>query len=512
MSLTSGQVVGQRYRVLDEIATGGMGSVHEVERLEDAAHFAIKVIRGDLVQGGTTLERFRREAQLLSKIDHPGVVQILDAGLLEDQSAFFVMELLEGETLLDYFRREAPMSASDASTIIGGVADALDAVHGLGIIHRDLKPANIILAGETVKLVDFGIAKAADVTRLTMTGQMVGTVRYMAPEQIIGEAVDHRADIYALGVMAWAALAGRPPFPGSGMETAEHVLAGAPRLDEVAPDLGEAICAAVHRAMSREASRRFESAGAFAAAFAEAAVGAPKVTTRPSTGFMPLAATVVDRPRRPPEEAARAAEAPSPGPTTAATATATGHVEEGRTRFGRWIAGGLVAALVLGGIVGILFMQPGFSGESDGSPASADGVALRRVEAAATPDHAAAAARPVRVSSEPSGALVEMDGAVLGNTPIELPMRGAEKYALTLSLGGYEPAQVAIGQGTDEEVLVTLVAAAPGHPSSAMRRRQVEALDPWNHGAADQAPAPDPAPAATPAMSSSGGEVYNPWD
>ncbi len=512
MSLRSGQVVGQRYRVLDEIATGGMGSVHRIERLEDGATFAIKVIRRDLIQGGTTLERFRREAQLLSKIDHPGVVQVLDAGLLEDQSAFFVMELIEGETLLDYLRREAPLSAGDASRIIVGVADALDAVHGLGIVHRDLKPANIILAGETVKLVDFGIAKAADVTRLTMTGQMVGTVRYMAPEQIIGETTDHRADIYALGVMAWAALAGSPPFPGSGMETAEHVLAGAPPLGKVAPDLGEAICALVHRAMSREPSRRFESAGAFAEAFAEAAVGAPKVTTRSSTGFMPLAATVVDRPRRPPEEAARAAEAPSPGPTGTATATApaTGHVEEGRTRFGRWIAGGLVGALFLVGIVGILFMQAGFSGESEGAPASADGVAPRRGEAAAS-ERAAADARRVRVSSEPSGALVETEGAVLGNTPIELPLRGAENYVLTLSLGGYEPAQVTIGEETAEEVSVALLAEAPGHPSSAMHRRQVQVLDPWDPSTADLAPVTAPA-APPPAMGSAGSEVYDPWD
>jgi len=270
-----------------------MGVVYEVRRDTDDAPFALKVVREKIAKGKKTAQRLRREAQVLARLHHPGVVKMVDAGLTDSGHVFLVMELLEGETLLQYLVREAPVAPSTLVPIVDGIAAALDAVHQAGIVHRDLKPSNVIVTPSGVKLVDFGVAHGAEYVRLTVTGQVVGTVRFMSPEQLTGSAeIDHRTDVYALGIIVWASMAGGPPFTGNPMQLTMQIAEGAPRLDVLLSYVEEGLADVVHRAIAVRRDERPSSAGAFAREFREAAIGVePTVTDLEPTGFAPIPAT-----------------------------------------------------------------------------------------------------------------------------------------------------------------------------------------------------------------------------
>jgi serine/threonine-protein kinase len=322
MTLAVGAEVGGRYRVDYHIASGGMGSVYAVHHRDTGHRHALKVLKQTGGDGASTLERFRREAQLLDSFDHRGVVKMTDAGVMEDGSAFLVMELLEGETLLSFLRREAPIEPRRLVPIVRGMAEALDAVHGTGVIHRDLKPSNVFLTPDGIKLVDFGVAFGVDLVSLTMSGQVVGTVRYMAPEQLEGRrALDARADVYSMGLIIWAALAGRPPHGGTIAQSTMSIMGGTPRLETFAPAIPPRLADVVHRAIARRREDRFETAGAFTAAF-EAALSEPAGRADPGlrwaherTGFQPLPPTREVPSFRPPVAAAPAADAMEDDPT-----------------------------------------------------------------------------------------------------------------------------------------------------------------------------------------------------
>ncbi len=502
MALEAGRVVGQRYRVEGEIATGGMGAVYRVTRLDDGAPLALKVIRKDRCSAQTAMDRFRREAQLLDKLEHPQVVRFFDAGRTDDGSLFLVMELLEGETLLHYLHREAPVAAPAVAELVRGIATALDAVHSVGVVHRDLKPGNVFLTPSGVKLVDFGIAKAANVTRLTITGQIVGTVRYMAPEQVMGNSVDSRADGYSLGVIAWSALAGGPPFTGKGMDAVREVIAGLPPLELSAPELGPEICAVVHKATAREADARFATAGAFAEAFEAAVTGAPLNPNRPRTGFVPLPATNAATPK------ARARAEPETrildeGPTATVMSEAPPAVRAMRRRQRALVIGGVMLGFVTVGGVGVLSGAGGLTDDVDttsGPPTSSSVEDVAESEAegetgAETETEAEAAAEaeaPVlTVFSDPPGAMVEIDGAMVGNTPIDVPAPADRTYRVTARLAGFETLSTEIGPDyPQDEVHLELSEHARRRSSASPMQtramaveeppaRHMEDLDPW---------------------------------
>jgi len=490
MTLAQGQIVGERYRLDSEIASGGMGSVYRVERVKDGAPFAFKVIRRDLAPGPRTVERFKREARLLSEIAHPGVVQMVDAGLMKDGSAFLVMELLEGETLLDFFRRESPVTAGELAPIVTGIAQALDAVHSRGIVHRDLKPSNIFLASGAVKLVDFGIAQATHVTRLTLTGQVVGTVRYMAPEQLLGEDVDHRADVYALGIIVWAALAGGPPFIGTGMDAIKEVLTGAPPLEREVPGLGVELTGIVHRCISRERDERFTSAGAFAKAFARAATKAPTKRARQNTGFIPIPTTRTGVTGVMPEERKRTFEVP--------TDSSTSETQRAQRRRSMGLRVGAGVSLALVAVVTLIVLFESRFGPDDEPPPErppdpppAAVAVSERTEPDASGFWAVPEERSVHLTSEPSGAGVFRDGQEIGTTPMEVDVIGAEPVHLELRAEGYDPIPIALRTETGPSLAVTLrrVGEEVRTPSSAMRptmsaptmgrNNQGNVLNPW---------------------------------
>ena len=212
-----GTVIDNRYEVLSVLGEGGMGIVYAARHRALGKRFALKALRKDLASDGEIAARFIQEARTAASVSHPGLVEITDFGKLPGGQPFFVMELLEGQSLAALIRRGGPIPAARAVNIIRQISEALGAAHDLSIVHRDLKPDNIHVSTDDagrdrVKIVDFGLAKVIGASRLTRAGMVFGTPHYMSPEQAMGEPTDHRADIYALGVVMYEMFTGRVPF------------------------------------------------------------------------------------------------------------------------------------------------------------------------------------------------------------------------------------------------------------------------------------------------------------
>jgi serine/threonine-protein kinase len=249
---------------------GGMGEVFEAVQEDLGRRVAIKVMSGPFAHEPTLIERFQREARAVAALGHPHIVQVTDFQNNPGEPPFFVMERLVGESLGERIERSGPLDPDRIGRVAEQVLSALAAAHEAGLVHRDVKPDNVFLChtdtgDDLVKLLDFGVAKVLEEQgpgRLTGTGAIVGTLAYMAPEQAYGDAVDARADVYALGACMYHALTGRPPYDAP---TAARLLAAvagtepAP-LDLLRPGLPPALRAIVVTAMARDPAARFPSA------------------------------------------------------------------------------------------------------------------------------------------------------------------------------------------------------------------------------------------------------------
>jgi serine/threonine-protein kinase len=215
-----GQQIDGRYEVVALLGEGGMGQVYEVRHVALDRRFAMKLLRRELARDEELAARFIDEAKATASIRHPNVVQITDFGELPDGLPYFVMELLQGQTLGHVIKAGGPIPAARAVRILEQVAAALAGAHAAGVVHRDLKPDNVFLVGgmaggqasDDVRVVDFGAAKIVGSSRVTRQGIVFGTPHYMSPEQASGQPVDLRADIYALGVIMYEMFTGRVPF------------------------------------------------------------------------------------------------------------------------------------------------------------------------------------------------------------------------------------------------------------------------------------------------------------
>jgi serine/threonine protein kinase len=274
----SGSVLSERYRILDAIGDGGMGRVYAAEHVTLRRKLAIKVLKPELARVEGNVERFLQEARAASTIAHPNVVDILDFGRVPGGPVYFVMEFLEGEDLAMLLRRQVRLPWPRVQQIVLQVVRGLHAAHKCGVIHRDMKPANIYLVrrpdgSENVKLLDFGIAKWVSpdgLGSLTGEGSVFGTARYMSPEQASGLPVDGRSDVYAVGVLVYEMLTGRPPFDSDNFlrVATQHINEPILPPRDMAPDagIGEIVEALVMRALAKNPADRYPSMAEFEAA------------------------------------------------------------------------------------------------------------------------------------------------------------------------------------------------------------------------------------------------------
>jgi serine/threonine protein kinase len=263
------QFIAGRFRIEREIGTGGMGTVYLATHLDLERPVAVKIIKRECAGDADVADRFLREARTMAKLRHPNAAMIFDAGNLPDGRHFIVMEFVEGETLSQALAREGRFPASKAVNIATQICDVLEEAHRLGIVHRDLKPSNILLGKRGVCVLDFGVAKVlASSAESTFThastgsGQLIGTPRYMSPEQCLGQRVGARSDLYSLGVLLYEMLAGRPPFvdPLQSALLIKQATAPAPPLPRLRQDIARPLALAVHTLLAKRAEDRPRSA------------------------------------------------------------------------------------------------------------------------------------------------------------------------------------------------------------------------------------------------------------
>jgi len=339
-----GTLLQERYRILERIAAGGMGVVYRGERVELGRPVAIKFLHGWVAADPSSLKRFKIEAQAMSQLSHPCCVSIIDFGV-EGTSPFLVMDFVTGQTLGSLLHQGGALPVKRALSILRQVLAGLAHAHAHGIVHRDIKPENILLTeviglGDQVRILDFGLARLRDsVTGLTL-GMPIGTPSYMAPEQIRGEEVDARTDLYSAGVLLFELLTGHKPFVSERAAAVmlKHQESPPPTLGSLRPEAGFSprLEAAVSKALAKNPEERFASATDFAAALE----ALPEVATPPA----PLPAL--------PPTASPAPPAPAPAPAPARTDALA------RTGKGsRMIAG--AAGLLLAGLAAVLLWPQG---------------------------------------------------------------------------------------------------------------------------------------------------------
>ena len=299
-----------RYRLIGLIGQGGMGQVYRAHDTEIGRDVAIKVLPAGLAGERGYVQRFRREAYAVARLNEPHIIPIYDTGEINGR-LYLTMPIIDGIDLQTSLAQRGPMTPELAVKVIEQVAAALDKAHSHGLVHRDVKPSNLLMTrSDFVYLIDFGIAHDESETRLTQTGSVLGTVAYMAPERFSAGHADARADVYALACVLHECLTGQTPYPGGSIE---HVMAGhltkdPPRPTSVNPAVPAAFDSVIAAGMAKDPQQRYQSASELAAAAREALYNSA-VPPKPSSG----ATTLVQAPQ---DDAAAAAHRP-PQPTEA---------------------------------------------------------------------------------------------------------------------------------------------------------------------------------------------------
>jgi serine/threonine protein kinase len=289
------------YRIEGIAGRGGMGVIYRATDTSLDRTVALKLIAPELALSPGFRRRFTSESKIAASLDHPNVIPIFAAGEHEGE-LFLVQRFVEGNDLRHEIEAEGPMSVDQVTQILAQAASALDAAHAAGLVHRDVKPANMLITTSGhLYLMDFGLSKRllkdADETQ---TGRFFGTLNYVSPEQIRGGDVDHRADIYGLGCVLFHLLTGHVPFPVDGQEAKlwAHVSEPPPLVSSVRSDVPTGMDAIIARAMAKQPSERFDSAGELATAFAEAATSARSVGASSTSSRSAPRSNASDRWRR----------------------------------------------------------------------------------------------------------------------------------------------------------------------------------------------------------------------
>lgn len=260
-TLEPGNVVLGRYRIARSLGAGGMGVVYLAQRTSDGSKVVIKTVKEHLARDPEMRARFLREAEATRALRHPHIVDVIETSA---DPLLLVLEHLPGRSLQEHLR-QGPLPEAEVISIARQLLDALDVAHRAKLIHRDIKPANVmVLQGARVKLLDFGLSRMVDEarhTKLTQTGQILGTPGYLAPEQALARPVDARTDLYSLGVLMYRALAGRLPFEGRAASLLRAVVEDEPYpLPELRPNVDPGLASVVHRALQKDPAYRFQTA------------------------------------------------------------------------------------------------------------------------------------------------------------------------------------------------------------------------------------------------------------
>jgi serine/threonine protein kinase len=494
------------FRLLELLGEGGAGAVFRAEHTFLKRAVAIKVLHPELYLDSGMVARFFQEALAVNRARHRNLIDITDVVAGEDFPPFIVMELLEGEDLGDYIGEHAPIALSWIHAIMVQICDALATVHDLGIVHRDLKPENIFLmdTGEdfpTVKLLDFGIAKFLDNEdnrRRTWSGNILGTPAYMPLEQIYGLPVDHRADIYALGVVIYELLAGRLPFD---MDSVEELVESITALEPLPPSarpiapVPETIPPAVDRLVIRclavDPSKRFDSVTDLSVAFTEAM---PEARSRPVTPVSrPKKRSTADRKAQQERrtDGTLDEEQGSPGSLEAAVRAAASADFGGETE--QVSSAGLPRRLWIGGgaaVVGLLLILAGWTLLKGRNvvPRAASPMASSSM----APPLAPGPRRQYRLVSVPPAAriLLGISREDIGQTPRTVRVTRGEPQVFVLRLPGYRESRVVIQYGDPDPVRVELqreppesMGGLPGMRVAVVPMRRVVAPPPAMSGA-----------------------------
>jgi len=493
------------YRVTKLLGEGGMGAVYLGEHPVIGRKVAIKVLHSALARDQDIVARFFNEARAIHLIAHPNIVEILDFGQTPDGQPYFIMEYLTGEALSELVAR-GPVSAPEVAVIAEQMCRALWAAHAKGIVHRDLKPHNVQLIEKDgapfVKILDFGVAKilaAPDGSQSvkTRTGSLMGTPLYMSPEQCKGAGLlDHRTDIYSLGVMIYEMLSGRPPFMAEGIGElfAKHMLEEPPPLLDFAPATPPAMAAAVMKSLSKELDDRFPSMDEFR----KGLLGEIKVAETPGR---PRAKQPTAGPRP-----ANVATTMSPEVQSTTLSSATSEIDE---EFGPpKKKTGLVVGLGVGlaAVAAVVFLVlPKSGAEAPKAPIAA--LPAPAPTPVAPPPAPPKSTVTVRFEASPDGAHVirKSDGEDLGAVPLDvkLPHNGPSGPATSYLLrkDGYKPLDVAADLSEDNTVHVALEKLEPVPTEAKPEKRKVSSGSGRKSGGKRRGPAvPDEDGLATPSF------------
>jgi tRNA A-37 threonylcarbamoyl transferase component Bud32 len=403
-----GREIGGRYRIVAKLGEGGMGAVYRGEQISLKRTVAVKLLRPEMSSNEMLLRRFNAEAEAVAKLNHPNTVNIYDFGRDSDGSLFIAMEFIEGRSLRRVIHEQGPLHPTRALAIAGQVAASLADAHAHAIVHRDLKPDNVMLQDrgrqrDVVRVLDFGIAKLRDDTRgtqaaMTQAGDMLGTPQYMAPEQIRGDAIDGRTDIYALGCMLYEMVTGRMPFeaPSVMAMLSKHLLEHAQPPSVRRPDLGlpPAVDHLIMAAMAKDVAARPPTMELFGEHITALAASLPPDPRAPAAAPS-VARSAMQQVPTPaaysavaPGTASPGPPAPTPGPAGYAAAPSftpappayapppyatPPHAQQVAPRRSRAALYAILTVLLLGGAgTGIYFAtQRGSAKSSDGSDGSA---------------------------------------------------------------------------------------------------------------------------------------------
>ncbi|MDX2184250.1 MAG: protein kinase [Gemmatimonadaceae bacterium] len=364
-----GQVIAERYHVMKKLGEGGMGQVYLAEHVKMGRKSAVKVMHSSMNADPDAVSRFNREASNASRINHPNVCAIYDFGETPEGVIYLAMEFIEGKPLTDIIEEAGALPPARAGEITRQAADALTVAHDLGIVHRDLKPDNIMVTrtregADLVKVVDFGIAKAGnnEAQKVTKTGLVVGTPEYMSPEQLAGDKLDGRSDLYSLGLVTYNCLTGTLPFKSESAQEAMIMrLTDSPRpLATVRPDIAwpASLQAVMDRVLARDARDRYATASEYARDLVRAIAEMPQ-DAGADAGTMVMAApgkvasaTAAPTAAIPATRVASAADRKSPAPAAAAAPAAPPPTKSSPMPM-------IVGAVVLVGAIGGYFALKG---------------------------------------------------------------------------------------------------------------------------------------------------------